>query len=113
MELLDALRREGADVDGALTRFMGDKALYEKFLRKLPGDENYAELVSAIRRKDAEAIFRHAHTLKGLYGTLGLTKLFETVSALTERSRHGEAEGCDVLLAQLVRDYEKFEELLG
>lgn len=88
-EILCVLRDAGNDVDGALARFMGNEAMYLKFLGKLGKDESFAQLAAAVAAGDAQAGFAAAHTLKGLFGNLGLTKLVELNTPLVEAMRAG------------------------
>ena len=95
-EILEALQAAGNDVPDALKRFMGSEAMYLKFLAKLPQDETYAQLHTAL---DAQAGFAAAHTLKGLFGNLGLTKLVELNSPLVETMRAGGLPQADEVVA--------------
>ena len=98
-EILEALQAAGNDVPGALKRFMGSEAMYLKFLAKLPQDETYAQLHAALEAGDAQAGFAAAHTLKGLFGNLGLTKLVELNSPLVETMRAGGLPQADEVAA--------------
>ncbi len=71
--LMDELRARGCDVEGALTRF-------------LPA---FSALDEALKAKDAETAFRHAHTLKGLTANMGLTPLYDIVVKIVEPLRGG------------------------
>lgn len=78
---------DGADVEGALHRFMGNGALYLKFLTKFRNDTNYAGLTESLDQENYEEAFKYAHTLKGVSANLGLDPICRPVSALTELLR--------------------------
>ncbi|MGN0038369.1 MAG: Hpt domain-containing protein [Coriobacteriales bacterium] len=88
-EVLNALQQAGNDVPGALERFMGSEAMYVKFLGKLRQDETFEQLMAAIEAGDVQAGFAASHTLKGLYGNLGLTELVELNTPVVESLRAG------------------------
>ena len=97
--ILEALQAAGNDVPGALNRFMGSAAMYLKFLAKLPQDETYTQLHAALEAGDAQAGFAAAHTLKGLFGNLGLTTLVELNNPLVEVMRAGGRPQADEVAA--------------
>ena len=88
-----ALRNAGVDTDGALRRFSGNTALYEKFLFKFPADENFAKITPALQAGDWEGALTAAHTLKGVSGNLGMDRLYracaETVALLRAEDYDG------------------------
>lgn len=85
----------GADVEGALHRFMGNEALYLKFLIKFRSDANYAGLTESLDQANYEEAFKYAHTLKGVSANLGLDPICRPVSALTELLRGKSASEVD------------------
>ena len=100
-QLIDA----GVDVDSGMERFMGNKDLLMRFLRKFPGDNNYRDIVSSLESGDYETAFRAAHTLKGLCGNLSLTKLQEIVSEQTELLRAEKWEEAKAMMPQVTEVY--------
>lgn len=79
-----------ADCDAGLARFMGNEALYRRFLTKFVGDESYGKLVEAMDAGDAKAAFEAAHTLKGTSATLELADVARTVDPVVELLRAGD-----------------------
>ena len=61
---LEQLESAGIDVKDALSRFMGNANLLEKFLKKFPDDQNYKKLCEALEADDAEAALAASH-IKG------------------------------------------------
>lgn len=102
----------GVDVDSGLERFMGNKDLLLRFLRKFPGDDNYHNIVSGLESGDYETAFRAAHTLKGLCGNLSLMKLQAVVSEETELLRAEKWEEAKAFLPQVTEVYENTLEKL-
>ena len=54
----EQLTAAGVDVHGALERFMGNEALLERMLQRFTGDANYAQLLAAADKRDAEEALR-------------------------------------------------------
>ena len=80
----------GADYNSTMARFMGNEAMYVKFLDMLFKDDNLEKLGTALGQQDYEAAFAAAHTLKGVVGNMGLTPLFNAVCAIVESLRKRE-----------------------
>lgn len=78
------LENAGADVDTAIKRFMGNEALYIKFLTKFEKDESFADIEKYVAEKNAEEIFKAAHTLKGVAANLGLDQIAKNASDVVE-----------------------------
>lgn len=90
MAVLQELQAAGADVPGTLERFMGNEALYIKFLAKFLDDKTYGQLLEAYSSQNVEELFRAAHTFKGVTGNLGLNMLYDKVVNIVECGRQGE-----------------------
>jgi HPt (histidine-containing phosphotransfer) domain-containing protein len=95
------------DYEGALERFVGNDALYQKFLIKFLDDKNFSGLKMSIQQNDISAAFQYAHTLKGVVGNLGLNLLYTTTHPIVELLRQNQIEGTKELMIILERDYEK------
>lgn len=103
----------GADVETTLKRFMGNEAIYQKFLGKFPDDKNYVNLGKNLEEGAFEAAYECAHALKGVVGNLGLTPIFERVSTLVEELRNKAPEDVNVERAkeewqEVQKVYEQF-----
>ncbi|MEG2021293.1 MAG: Hpt domain-containing protein, partial [Oscillospiraceae bacterium] len=66
--LLAELKEYGADVDGAMGRFLDDVDLYKSCFVGFLNDEAFQKLGNAILNSDYEKAFEYAHTLKGVTG---------------------------------------------
>lgn len=107
------LEENGADVEATLKRFMGNDAIYQKFLGKFPADPNYANLGTNMEAGAFEEAYKCAHALKGVVGNLGLTPIFNKVSDLVEELRNKasadvDAARANALWQEIKEVYEKF-----
>lgn len=98
----DKFEAYGGDYSDTMARFMGNEAMYRKFLGMLFQDQNLQKLGDALEGGDMQAAFEAAHTLKGVVGNMGLTPLYEAVCAIVEPLR-AKAGGDYASLYQAVR----------
>ncbi len=112
------LVENGADVENTVKRFMGNEAMYEKFLKKFVYNSNYTGLEENISSGNYGEAFKCAHTLKGVSANLGLDPIFKAASELTEEFR-GKAdeevnrERVQEIWQELQRVYKVFADLLS
>lgn len=102
-----ALRLAGIDYDAALARFVGRRELYEKFLQKFPEDTHERDAVCAYQEQKFDEMLAQVHALKGVCGTLGLTKLYEISAAIVKDLRAEEFAGLESGMEQLTEEYDK------
>ena len=108
-----ALDAAGADVDGALNRFMGKTSLYKKFMKKFLEDRSYPDMLESLAGHDPEEAFRQAHTLKGVAGNLGINNLLAVLVPMVEVLRAGkepseeQVSACKVEYGKIVDIIEK------
>ena len=86
----------GADMDGALNRFANCEELYATCFSYFMDDPAFSALGAALDSKDYTAAFEAAHSLKGVAGNLGLTRLYELSGQLAEPLRHGQPGSTDL-----------------
>ncbi|MEG0784262.1 MAG: Hpt domain-containing protein [Christensenella sp.] len=89
-ELLEKLKVYGADIEGAMGRFLGDVDLYKTCFTAFVQDEAFEKLGEAITDSDYEKAFECAHTLKGITGNMGLTPLYKVIYDMVELLRKHE-----------------------
>ena len=87
MTVRECYEKIGSDFDKVLGR-MGSEALVKRFAVKFLEDKSFEELTESLKEKDGEDAFRAAHTLKGICANLGLDRLYEADSELTEKLRN-------------------------
>lgn len=107
------LVESGADVETTLKRFMGNEAIYQKFLGRFPDDPNYVNLGKNLEAGAFVEAYECAHALKGVVGNLGLTPIFQRVSDLVEELRNKAPEDVNVERAkeewqEVKKVYEEF-----
>ncbi len=112
MDVLQALKVAGVDVDGAMERFVQDRELYESCLKIFADDPDFENLGQAIEVKDYQRAFNAAHTLKGVSGNLGLTPLFDAVSQIVESLRCSTYVEIGVKYAQLMTEKMAIEKII-
>lgn len=96
----------GIDYDAALRRFVGKTDLYEKYLIRFLEDQNLCKLETEIKSKNCKAAFKAAHALKGVVGTLGITRLLVVVGKCVEALRAGELEAAEEMMPEIREEYE-------
>lgn len=108
MTLRECYDSIGSNFERAVTRMCNKESMLAKFAKKFPSDPTYTGLIEAFESGDMPTAFRMAHTLKGLSLNLGLDKLQESSSELTEALRNTEvpADNAPELLEQVKKDYE-------
>lgn len=106
MTLQECYHAIGGDYMDVVARLMNDR-IVQKFLLKFLDDGSYDTLVRSMEEEDYETAFRAAHTIKGVCQNLGITRLGESSSRLTEALRNGKSQGCEAFLEQVKEDYDQ------
>lgn len=109
----EKLQEAGINVETALDRFMGNEALFLRFLFKFAKDENFGKYTSAMEQKDYKGAFEALHTLKGLCGNLSLDNLFQVVNKEVEYLRGEQYQEADALMPEVAAEYGKIIETLN
>ena len=112
MALLDSLKNAGVDTDGSIARFVGNTAMYEKFLRKFPGDDTFAKIKPAFDKDDWTEALNATHTLKGVSGNLGMTRLYKACSDTVALIRAGEQDKAKQSFAELKSAYDEIHAVI-
>ena len=87
MLTLQALNEYGADTAQGLNRCMGNEAFYLRLVGMLAKDGHTQELADALARRDLDAAFDAAHSLKGVLANLALTPALTPILEITEDLR--------------------------
>lgn len=103
----EVLEKAGIDTNDAMERFMGNEAMYEKYLVRFVKDKTYASLIQAVEEKDWKKAFETTHALKGTTGTLSISSLFALFSKQTEFFRGGNYESGLAMMPEIKAEYEK------
>ena len=110
MQLRDLSQYIEIDIDEALEeRFMDSEELYARFLKKLEAANDLAVVEDFVAQQNWPEALRKAHNLKGVCGSLGLTKLQEQLAQLVKllRSEGFTAAQVEAQLAALRPEWER------
>ncbi len=112
------MEENGANVDTTLERFMGNEALYMKFIMKFLDDKNFGDIMESLEKSDYEGAFNGAHALKGVTANLGLDPINAAAAQITELLRNKQAQEVDVeklneTRKQLEEAYIRFQKILA
>ena len=111
------LEENGTDVDTVLKRFLGNEAMYMKFIMKFLDDKSYQGLIENIGKRDYEEAFKSAQTLKGVTANLGIEPVCAAATLITDLLRNKQPEEVDAALLdqygkQLTEAYDRFREII-
>lgn len=110
MKLCDLNKYIYIDIAEALEeRFMDSEELYVRFLRKLAAANDLAVVEDFVAQQNWPEALRKAHNLKGVCGSLGLTKLQAELAALVKllRSEGFTAEQVEAQMALIKPEWEQ------
>lgn len=110
---MEILKNAGIDPESAIERFMGNEALYLKFLFRFPDDENYQNLCRFIEQQDCKNAFTTAHTLKGVCGNLSIKRMETILSEQVEYLRNGDLQKGRDMMPQLEEVYDRVKEAIN
>lgn len=105
-EYKNKLEEAGIGVETALARFMGNEALFFKFLNKFPEDVCYQQIIANIQCNNTEEAFKAAHALKGVAGNLSLDRLYQVTVPIVEALRAGNMEEAKKYVEDLQEAYQ-------
>lgn len=86
------INREIIDVNlinykSGLNYFSNNADLYEKYIFKFLDDTHFNDAKKAFENNDNEQLLEFVHALKGITGTLAMTKLFEACCGVVNAIR--------------------------
>jgi len=91
LEIKQILSDAGADYNKGLERFMGNVALYHKFLLKFLDDTSFALFKESFAAGNLELAGKTVHTLKGTAGNLSLVRLYKAADEMVHAIRAGKS----------------------
>ncbi|MCL2504145.1 MAG: hypothetical protein FWE94_06070 [Coriobacteriia bacterium] len=92
MDINAADVKEYIDVELALPRVLGNKALYKQMLTLFLESSEFDAFEDALAAGDNAEAGAKIHGIKGISGSLSMTALFETSSLLNEQLKAGPAD---------------------
>ena len=107
------LKGAGVDTEGALRRFSGNSALYEKFLKKFLTDSTFSEIKKAFEEENRENALMATHTLKGVTANLGMDKMFHISSSMVDYIRADRFDEAARVYPELEKAYREICRILA
>lgn len=104
MDLKECFNAFGGNYNGVMGRLLTEERV-KKFLLMFLNDPSFNELETAMENKDYDSAFRAAHTLKGICANLGIEKLGEVSSEITEALRAKDNDTACKLFVQVAESY--------
>lgn len=111
-EIIEILRKDGCDVDGALDRCLQDEEFYLSLLSQSVEDDAFAKLGECLKEHKVQEAFDCAHTLKGIMSNMGLIPIYNIVVKIVEPLRKGDDTGMEAVFEELMKELDKFKVLL-
>lgn len=99
MNLKECYEQLEGNYDETIQRMMNE-AFVERFITKFLDDKTYDAMMTAVDTGNVPEVFKGAHTMKGVAGNLGFTKLAAVSSALTECLRGKDSGELDTKLIE-------------
>lgn len=113
MLTINALRDYGADVEEGLGRCMNREDFYLRLVKMAMDEKAFLSLKDALEKKDLDAAFQAAHSLKGVLANLALTPMLIPCSEITEDLRAGKDIDYSPRLALLLARRDELLALIG
>lgn len=107
------LQKAGVDTEGALRRFGGNSAMYERFLKKFLTDHTFSQVTDAFETGNKETALSAVHTLKGVTANLGMDKLFGISAEMVNLIRADKYEEAAGHYSRLKEAYEEICGIIG
>lgn len=107
------LRQAGIDYDTALARFVGKRAIYEKYLLKFLEDTHTQDAMKAYEQQNFEELLEQTHALKGVAGTLGMTDLYDVAAEIVQDLRCDNREGLGEKMARMLVEQKRLSEIIA
>jgi lipopolysaccharide biosynthesis regulator YciM len=111
MLTVDNLREYGANVDEGISRCLDDEDFYLELVKSVVPDTRIDELETYIAEKNFDKAFEVAHALKGMYGNISITPVYEPICEITELLRDRKDADYSALIAKAREQKKKLVEL--
>ena len=111
MLTVDNLREYGANVDEGISRCLDDAEFYIELVKSVIPDNRFEELKAAVAEKNFDKAFEVAHALKGMYGNISITPIYEPVCEMTELLRNRKDVDYSALIAKAEEQKARLVEL--
>ena len=84
---IEILKEFGADTTEGLSRCMNNEEFYLKMVELSLSDERFETLRPVLEAHNLDEAFEMCHAMKGVFGNLSLTPLYDSFSDMTELLR--------------------------
>ncbi|ETP73083.1 Hpt domain-containing protein [Lachnospiraceae bacterium JC7] len=111
MLTIEKLKEYGADTDEGLKRCMGNEALYLRLAAMADQQPEFQELESLIKDNDLKSAFHAAHSLKGVFGNLAITPLYDRLCEITELLRSETPADYESLVIDIMKFKDKYSSI--
>ena len=111
MITIEELKKLGVNTDEGIERCLDDEDFYLMLIETALDDSELIKLETALGSGDIKAAFEAAHALKGVYGNMSLTPLYEPMVQLTETLRRNSTDNADVLMEEIKENFAKLSAL--
>ncbi len=108
---IDNLKTFGANTAEGLKRCVNKEDFYLRMVNSSLKGDQMEQLAAAISDKNWEKAFETAHTLKGVFGNLALTPLYDPMCQLTDQLRAKTETDCTALLLQCQSKWTELKKL--
>ncbi len=81
---IEILKEFGADTEEGLARCMNNEEFYLKMVNMGIADERFETMKEVLEAKNLDEAFEMAHAMKGVFGNLALTPIYQPISDMTE-----------------------------
>ncbi len=109
--LIARLKAYGADMDGAMSRFLDDEELYASCFVSFLDDPCFSALGHALETGNYTEAFDAAHTLKGVAGNMGLSPIYDSICNLVTPLRSNDYTNLQPLYAEVMAQYQSLKEI--
>lgn len=113
MTLEECYNAFGGNYRDVLARLMKEERV-ERFIKSFPTQDMVTPIEKSIEEGNYKQAFLDSHTLKGVCATLGISRLYKSVSDLTECMRGPELHGNPIDLLKVVKeDYKLTKDIIA
>ena len=111
MLTIENLKKYGADVAEGVSRCLNDESFYIDLVKSVIPDTRLDELEDFIAQKDLDKAFEVAHALKGMYGNISITPVYDPVCKITELLRERKDVDYSALIAEAKEQKQRLVDL--
>lgn len=104
MDLKECFEAFGGNYNDVMGRLLTEERV-KKFLLMFLKDTSFSDLKTAMESNDYDGAFRAAHTLKGVCANLGIEKLREVTSEITEALRAKDSDTACMIFPLVAESY--------